>query len=406
MKKIMFLTVLFAIAASICVYGQELVKTKCTDGKYGFKDKKTGEMVIPCKYERVAFNTVPGTASVKFNGKWGVIDITTGRVIIPIKYDQIYDFLEGLASVSFDGKWGYADIDGNFYNSIGTAKREREAILAQKEVAESEQMEMSDAGKSDVAVNIPVTNTKNDKTFAVIIANENYQRVSRVEFAKNDGKTFKKYCVQTLGLPETNVHFLADATLNNIRGEINWLYQVADAFKGGANIIFYYAGHGIPDEARGTAYLLPVDGYGSDVQTGYKLDDLYQKLGQAPARNITVFLDACFSGAQRSGEMMASARGVAIKVAPGAPTGNMVVFSAAQGDETAFPYREKGHGMFTYFMLKKLQETKGDVTLGELGEYIETNVRQRSIVVNQKSQTPVVTPSVAMGDKWKEMKLK
>ena len=261
-------------------------------------------------------------------------------------------------------------------------------------------------GKSDVAVNIPVSNTKNNKAFAVIIANENYRRESQVEFAQNDGETFQKYCIQTLGLPETNVHFSVDATLNDIRGEIDWISSVADAFKGEANIIFYYAGHGIPDESSKSAYLLPVDGYGANVHTGYKLDDFYQTLGKLPAKNITVFMDACFSGAQRSGEMLASARGVAIKSVQGMPVGNMVVFSAAQGDETAYPYKEKGHGMFTYFLLKKLQETKGEATLGDLGDYITNSVRQQSIVVNGKSQTPVVTPATAMGDKWKKMKLK
>ncbi|WP_321436645.1 hypothetical protein [uncultured Bacteroides sp.] len=43
--------------------------------------------------------------------------------------------------------------------------------------------------------------------------------------------------------------------------------------------------------------------------------------------------------------------------------GNVVVFSTAQGDETAYPYKEKGHGLFAYFLLKKTQETKGAVTL-------------------------------------------
>jgi hypothetical protein len=37
------------------------------------------------------------------------------------------------------------------------------------------------------------------------------------------------------------------------------------------------------------------------------------------------------------------------------PQGNMVVFSAAQGDETAYPNNDEKHGMFTYFLLKKLQ---------------------------------------------------
>ena len=90
-------------------------------------------------------------------------------------------------------------------------------------------------------------------------------------------------------------------------------------------------------------------------------------LSAAPAESVTVFLDACFSGTKRESGMLASARGVAIKVRDEVPQGKLVVFTAAQGDETAYQYAEKGHGMFTYFLLKKLQESKGDVTLGELG---------------------------------------
>ena len=261
-------------------------------------------------------------------------------------------------------------------------------------------------GKSDVDINIPATGAKNNKTFAVIIANENYRRESNVEFAKNDGETFKKYSLQTLGLPENNVHIVTDATLNDIRNEIDWISGVADAFQNETNIIFYYAGHGIPDESSKSAYLLPIDGNGSNVSTGYKLDDLYTKLGSLQAKSVIVFMDACFSGAQRSGEMLASARGVAIKTSQGSPVGNMIVFSAAQGDETAYPYREKGHGMFTYFLLKKLQESKGNTTLGELGDYVTTQVKQQSIVINSKSQTPTVTPSSTMDNRWREMKLK
>ena len=261
-------------------------------------------------------------------------------------------------------------------------------------------------GNSDIDVNIPINKNSNDKTFAVIIANENYRREAQVIFAKNDGETFGKYCIQTLGLPEKNVHLVTDATLNDIRAEVNWISNVADIFKGEANIIFYYAGHGIPDGSSGTSYLLPIDGYDSDVTTGYKLSSLYSKLGALPAKNITVFIDACFSGAQRSGGMLASARSVAIRALEGKPVGNMVVFSAAQGDETAFPYYEKKHGMFTYFLLKKLQESKGEATLSELGDYIISNVRQQSIIVNSKNQTPTVTASVSIGDKWQGLKLK
>ena len=259
---------------------------------------------------------------------------------------------------------------------------------------------------SDVDLNIPVTGAINDNIFAVIIANENYHDVAHVEFALNDGTIFKEYCKKTLGIPEQNIHYKADATLNNIRAEINWIKQVAEKYKGEAGIIFYYAGHGIPDESSKTSYLLPVDGYGTDVSTGYKLDDLYQILGNLSVQFVTVFMDACFSGTGRNGEMLAQARGVIIKAKQGTPTGNMVVFSSSQGDETSFPYREKRHGIYTYFLLKKLQETKGEVTLGELNEYISTQVGKQSIVVNRKSQTPTVTSSAAMSERWRGMKLK
>lgn len=258
---------------------------------------------------------------------------------------------------------------------------------------------------SVVDENIPETNTKNSNTFAVIIANENYQSVAPVPYALNDGKIFREYCLKTLGIPEKQIKYIPNATGNQIKAQINWLQTLAEVFTD-PHIIFYYAGHGIPDESSRTAYLLPVDGIGTDVSTGYKLDDLYAVLGKMPAENVTVFMDACFSGSKREEGMLASARGVAIKARSGMPQGNMVVFSAAQSDETAYPNNEEKHGMFTYFLLKKLQDTQGDVTLQELGEYITLNVSQQSILLNGKSQTPCVTPSASLDASWREWKLK
>lgn len=259
---------------------------------------------------------------------------------------------------------------------------------------------------SDVDINIPENAINNKTTFAIIIANENYQEESKVEYALNDGETFKTYCQKTLGLPEDNIHYRKDATLNNILSEIDWLSQVAKAYNGEANLIVYYAGHGIPDETNGSAYLLPIDGKGTNLRTGYSLAELYKTLGELPSQRITVFMDACFSGTKRGEGMLASARGVAIKSKPEAPKGKMIVFSAAQGDETAYPYEDKQHGLFTYFLLKKLQETKGNITLGELGEYIKQQVSRKSIVTNGKSQTPSVSASTSVEQNWKTLKFK
>jgi len=97
---------------------------------------------------------------------------------------------------------------------------------------------------------------------------------------------------------------------------------------------------------------------------------------------------------------------VALKAKSGVPQGNMVVFSAAQGDETAYPYCAQQHGMFTYHLLKKLQSTKGDVTLQELGNYITAEVKKRSLEENEKKQTPCVIPSASLGSSWQNWTLK
>ena len=258
---------------------------------------------------------------------------------------------------------------------------------------------------SKVDENIPISNKKSTNTFAVIIANENYQSVASVPFALNDGNIFREYCLKTLGIPEKQIKYIPNATGNQIKAQVTWLQNICEVFED-AQIIFYYAGHGIPDESSRTAYLLPVDGLGTDVTTGYKLDDLYTVLGNIPTKNVTVFMDACFSGSKRENGMLASARGVAIKARSGMPQGNMVVFSAAQGDETAYPNNDEKHGMFTYYLLKKLQETAGDVTLQELGDYIIKHVSQQSILLNGKPQTPCVTPSATLDASWREWKLK
>lgn len=306
------------------------------------------------------------------------------------------------------------DAEGELYladNNISKAREIYNAIskdtpdfYTQKETKLSKFMKENKGG--DVDFDIPIADNVSNHTFAVIISNEKYQMEKSVQYAENDGKMFTEYCKKTLGLPEKNVHFITNATLNNIKHEIKWLQDVIAVYKGEAKAIFYYAGHGIPDEQNKSAYLLPIDGYGSDVTTGYALEDLYKALGSLPSKSVTVFLDACFSGAKRDGDMLASARGVAIKVKQATPVGNIVVFSAAQGDETAYPYKEEEHGLFTYYLLKKLQETKGNVTLGELSDYIKTQVERQSIVINGKLQSPSFVSTATIANSWKKWTLK
>lgn len=298
----------------------------------------------------------------------------------------------------------YTELDIEYNFEPVDIEVEPSALYADNKGTQTVSRSNVSVGVSDVDTNIPQSQEDNDRTFVVILANENYNTESRVEYAHNDGEVFSRYCKKALGIPESNIRVVFDATLNNIRAQVDWLSKVGEAYGGEARLMLYYAGHGIPDESSKEAYILPVDGYGSNVATGYKLSELYAQLSAIPSSSTLVFLDACFSGANRDDQMLASVRGIAVRVKKEVPQGNLVIFSAAQGDETALPYNEQGHGMFTYFLLKKLQETGGNVSLGDLSDYVTDQVRKMSVVTKSKPQTPTVSAGVSISD-WRSIKL-
>ncbi len=257
---------------------------------------------------------------------------------------------------------------------------------------------MAQAVDNRIAVNSQV----DDKTFVVIVSNENYKHEESVPFARNDGEVFKVYCQKTLGIPEDHIRFAPDATLGEMNFSIYWLGNMLKAYDGEARAIMYYSGHGMPDESGKEAYLLPVDGFSQSTEGAFSTKNLYKKLGEMDSKHIVVFLDACFSGAKRDGKMLASSRGVAIKVKTDPVSDNTVVFSAAQGDETAYPFKSQRHGLFTYYILDKMQQSGGSTTLGELSDYVTQNVKRKAVVENNgKSQTPTVIAS-SNNNNWRD----
>lgn len=261
-------------------------------------------------------------------------------------------------------------------------------------------------GDSDIDKKIPETKSVNPHTFVFIFANENYDMMPNVPFAINDGKSFATYCQTTLGIPESNLNIFYDASLGNMRAAIKYLQQVDEAFKGEISVIFYYAGHGAPDMKTVEPYLVPTDAYAIDETACYPLETLYKQLGELQAKSVKVFIDACFSGADRNNDMLAQGgRLVATVPKKAGLTGNVVVISATSNEQAAWQYAEQGHGLFTYCLIKKLQETKGNVSMGDLNDYLIEKVSQISIVKNRVAQTPTSQSSSKLGNRWRQWQL-
>lgn len=338
---------------------------------------------------------------------------TLGTFYLQVPIEEAPKFKENWNSVSIEPKYGIVNgdlalvsatcvLEGKSYHTVNI--HDAKTLGAKVELPPL-QYDIEENQSYDIDTDIPLANVRSQTTFAIIIGNENYKEVAKVPYALNDALIFATYCERTLGLPQKNVKIYKDATYGTMLSAIENIQEIAEAYEGEINVIFYYAGHGIPDETSKDAFLLPVDANGRNMAACYPIELLYKELNKLKAQQVTVFLDACFSGTLRGKGMLASARGVAIAAKETTPQGNMVVFSAASADETAYPLEETKHGLFTYYLLRKLNETKGDVTLGELGSYIREKVTQESVVTNGKIQTPTITPSESISAIWKEMKL-
>lgn len=259
---------------------------------------------------------------------------------------------------------------------------------------------------SDIDTDIPFTGIDNSNTFALIIANENYGKLANVPYALNDGNSFALYCQRTLGIPKKNILMYKDASYGSMREAFSDLRMINEVAGEDMKVIFYYAGHGAPDDATLEPYLIPVDAGRVNKDVCVPLASIYQELGTMKLESAVVFLDACFSGGTREDKMvMADARAIARVPKKQGLTGKVAVLSATSEAQTALPYHEKGHGMFTYYLLKRLQETKGNVTLSELKDYVTKEVSLNSTIINRKDQTPTFTVSTGASSLWDSWKL-
>ena len=264
---------------------------------------------------------------------------------------------------------------------------------------------------SDIDKNIPILDAKNPNKFALIIGNEDYTSrqmglsvESNVAFAINDAKTFKEYCVNTFGILEENVHFLMNATAGEMGQKINLITQLLSRMNGKGELIFYYAGHGQPDEVTKIPYLVPVDVNATNLTNAINVFDLYAKISTATPYKATFFLDACFTGGGRDVGLL-TARAVKIKPKNQTVSGNLVVFSATSDEQSALPYKAKQHGMFTYYLLKEVQQNKGVLNYEQLFINSSLNIGVESLKVNQKTQDPQVLYGYEVSESWKTWKI-
>ena len=151
--------------------------------------------------------------------------------------------------------------------------------------------------------------------------------------------------------------------------------------KYGDTIYFYYSGHGVPAPQSGESYILPKDKIVDFIsrEDDFKLSYIYTKLSQSKASKIIVFIDACFSGKTDNTPLFKG-------VAPGLiktkkvnfDESKMVILTAGKDNQFSNSFDEKGHRMFSYFIIQSLV-TRKDLNINLLFKDVSLKVHDCSI---------------------------
>jgi len=236
---------------------------------------------------------------------------------------------------------------------------------------------------SDVDKSIPKLPLINKK-FALIIGNEGYANKYtglshnfNIPYARNDAIIFKKYAKNILGIKEENILFHTDATKQQMSESIKILSSKVKAAGDGAELLFYYAGHGLADTISTAPYLMPIDIPPEKFSDGISLEFLYENIWESRSKKSIVIFDASFNNGSRT----IGLRGAAtkkIETRSEMIQGYTVVFNAAKLAYSANAYHKEKHGLYTYLLLKKIKETNGNIKLSELYNFLEKEMEKIS----------------------------
>lgn len=238
--------------------------------------------------------------------------------------------------------------------------------------------------------------------WALVVGVEKYRDVPSPTGARGDAERFRQLVTSSLGVPEDHVVVALDdrASRADLEKHLDWLSE--NVPKDG-RIYLYFAGHGAPEPASGTSYLLPYDADPKRLEkSALKLSDVIAQLGKTKAKETLVVLDACFSG---TGGRSVLAEGIRplVPVKKVEAGGAVAVFSAASADEISGTVPGGVGGLFTARVVEAIGEGAADgdgdgaISLEELGRWVTPRVA-REAKKDGRAQTPALSVGAGAGN--------
>jgi hypothetical protein len=230
---------------------------------------------------------------------------------------------------------------------------------------------------------------------AIIIGIQDYKRAPKADFANKDAKEFYEYAVRALGVKPDKIRMLIDDDadeVNIVKAFENWLPIQVNKDK--TDVYVFYSGHGLPAPDGKSLYFLP---HGVDKEllsrTAVSQNDIVAALSAAKPKSVTMFIDACYSGQTRGGDILvANAKPVSLKSDANAYPPNFTVITASANDQISSSSPELKHGIFSFYLMKGMEgeadaNKDGKITVGEMQDYLSDKVARQAMTLNRKQTT-------------------
>lgn len=217
------------------------------------------------------------------------------------------------------------------------------------------------------------------KYFAIIIGNQNYKHLPKLETPIADAKAVENILKTQYGF-ETKL--LTDAPRKDILSTIN---DFRKKLSSKDNLLIYYAGHGEFDKTADRAYWLPVDAQRDDPVDWISATDITDNIKRIASKHILIVSDSCYSGTltrAAAGDLSTKGgRDEFIKKMMERPSRTLM---ASGGNEPVADSGGGDHSVFASAFLKALKEAdKNSFTAEEI-----FHGRVKTIVAGKSDQVP------------------
>ena len=229
---------------------------------------------------------------------------------------------------------------------------------------------------------------------AVVLGIQNYQHLPIASYAATDARQFRDHAVKYLGVPSDNTKLLLDADAQRASVLLALKYWLpAHVNAGSTDVYVYFSGHGLLRESDKQYFWLPQD-VNTDLleDTGLNQKTVLALLGRSGAKSVTVFMDSCFSGNTRQGQVLQQhQRAVTLKSGEDSQPAGVNILSAVSSGQIAYADENLQHGIFSHYLFKGLSgesDTDHDrqINLGELADYVSRQTSRHALGLHKQQE--------------------